>query len=160
MRPNNKTVEKNVKQGDLLPCREIILGKAYKQRGRMNVNGEDFDYFMERIPGTEAPMEILTIDMTVIEVEGALFEVAPTMPLSKAAPLMGTVLAGRVGVYSIASEPSTLNTVKKVENYITTHGVPDAIDDYGEDYGPYVAAGTPWVPQLNNGSFRSLKSCR
>ena len=75
MRPNNKTVEKNVKQGDLLPCREIILGKAYKQRGRMNVNGEDFDYFMERIPGTEAPMEILTIDMTVIEVEGALFEV-------------------------------------------------------------------------------------
>lgn len=68
-------IQKDVTHGDLLPTREIIQGKVTKQRGIMNINGERFDYFMERIVGSEAQIEIYTFDGDLVEVKGALFEV-------------------------------------------------------------------------------------
>lgn len=75
MKTNNTVIEKDVSWGEVIPSRELIQGKAFKQRGNMNVQDDTFEYFMERIQGSEGQMEIFTPDLDFITVDCAIFEV-------------------------------------------------------------------------------------
>lgn len=75
MKTNNSVIEKDISKGDVLPARELIQGKAFKQHGNLIIENETFEYFLERIKGSEDTMEIITPDLSIVEVDCAIFEV-------------------------------------------------------------------------------------
>lgn len=73
---NNRTLEKNVIDGDeMLPSREILTGKVYKQYGKFISPHGTVDYFIERIPNTEQQMQVVNGDLNVIDVDAVEFEI-------------------------------------------------------------------------------------
>lgn len=90
-----------------------------------------------------------------VPLTGAVYEVSPDMPLTKAAALLGSPACTRTAFYRLSQEPTHLNTIKKVQSEMEQRAVAARIDDYGEDYGGFSHTdprGKPWVPQLDNGA--------
>lgn len=79
MMRTNKIIEKDIDASEshmIIPSRELILGKAYKQRGKLTVEDDVRRYFLERIRGTDDRTTIFLGDaLDPVEVKCAMFEV-------------------------------------------------------------------------------------
>lgn len=74
MTMNKRTIDRDIVDTDILPSDEILTGKAFKQRGKMRTPEGTIDYYLERIPGTEGTMEVMTDLFDYITVDCADFE--------------------------------------------------------------------------------------
>lgn len=71
---NKRVIDKDVIEGEVIPCEEILTGRAYKQRGKMVSTEGVFDYYLERVPGSEDKIEIMDKNFNLKVVDGAEFE--------------------------------------------------------------------------------------
>jgi hypothetical protein len=74
MKAMSKVIDRDVIDGNRIPSDEILKGKVYRQRGKYVTEHGVVDYFFERIPGTEGKTQVLNSDLSIVEVDGAEFE--------------------------------------------------------------------------------------
>lgn len=83
---------------------------------------------------------------------GGMFTSSRDTPLAEGRKLIGPVLAGRVGMYTLKTKPAHLQTMRQVESEFTKTKLAEKIDSYSEDYGPFKLSDksdAPWAPLLN-----------
>ncbi len=70
----SKTIIRDVVEGDVIPSYDILKARVLKQRGTITGAGGAMRYFLERVPGTEQKMELMTVTLDTKLVPAALFE--------------------------------------------------------------------------------------